>query len=197
MIEARVSRLLPASLHQAISDRLPLRLEFYEHWLHSDALHDGTVGLGALTAVMGFLRTEGAVYHDVVADAGRLAARWTVASLRPMRRRWVHWLPASLRVRAALTIARDVVRSAGADSRVSVALRRKTARVDVERSVFCAVREPHALPLCGFYLAAMIETLEQFGLPATGRVDTCRAARGSACQFTIDLDPAREQALAA
>src|SRR5262249_8459046 len=34
MSEARIGRVLVASLHQAIADLLPTRLEFYENWLN-------------------------------------------------------------------------------------------------------------------------------------------------------------------
>jgi hypothetical protein len=34
MTESRIGRVLVASLHQAIADLLPTRLEFYENWLN-------------------------------------------------------------------------------------------------------------------------------------------------------------------
>ena len=34
MSESRIGRVLVASLHQAIADLLPTRLEFYENWLN-------------------------------------------------------------------------------------------------------------------------------------------------------------------
>ena len=59
MSEARIGRVLVASLHQAIADLLPTRLEFYENWLNVAGLREGTIGLAPLTAVLSFLRTEG------------------------------------------------------------------------------------------------------------------------------------------
>ena len=49
MTEARIGRLLPACLHQAISDVLPERLEYYEEWLSPDGLRDGSIGLAPVT----------------------------------------------------------------------------------------------------------------------------------------------------
>src|SRR4026207_1139194 len=44
MIGAGIGRLLVASLHQAIADLLPTRLEFYEAWLNPTGLRDGRIG---------------------------------------------------------------------------------------------------------------------------------------------------------
>ena len=59
MTEGHLGRLLPACLHQAIADVLPQRLEFYEEWLDPVGLRDGSIGLAPISAVIGFLRTEG------------------------------------------------------------------------------------------------------------------------------------------
>ena len=59
MSEPRIGRVLVASLHQAIADLLPKRLEFYENWLNVSGLREGTIGLAPLSAVLSFLRTEG------------------------------------------------------------------------------------------------------------------------------------------
>ncbi|MEO8070473.1 MAG: hypothetical protein ABI652_03655, partial [Acidobacteriota bacterium] len=99
MTDTRTGRLLAACLHQAIVDVLPQRLDFYENWLHSEGLRDGSIGLAPITAVVGFLRTEGAAYDAVVARAGQLAADWTVASLASVPRRVIIWLPRRLRAR--------------------------------------------------------------------------------------------------
>ena len=69
MSEPRIGRLLVASLHQAIADVLPSRLEFYENWLSVSGLREGTMGLAPLFAVLSFLRTEGAGYDQITARA--------------------------------------------------------------------------------------------------------------------------------
>src|SRR5262245_40602279 len=105
MTEARVGRLLAASLHQAIAEVLPDRLDFYEEWLHPDGLRDGSIGRAPLSGVIGFLRLEGDNYGRVVSRAGTLAADWTVLSMTAMKRRVVSALPRALRTRAAMRIA--------------------------------------------------------------------------------------------
>ena len=72
MSEPRIGRVLVASLHQAIADVLPTRLEFYENWINVNGLREGTIGLAPLSAVLSFLRTEGAAYSSVTARAGRV-----------------------------------------------------------------------------------------------------------------------------
>src|SRR5690349_20963441 len=97
MSEPRIGRFLVASLHQAIAELLPDRLEFYENWLSVSGLREGTIGLASLLAVLSFLRGEGDAYHDVVSRAGGHAAVWTVNGLPGLERRLMLTLPLRLR----------------------------------------------------------------------------------------------------
>lgn len=175
MTEPRIGRLVGACLHQAIAERLPDRLEFYEYWLNSEDLRDGRIDRAAMTAVVGFLRTEGAGYGDVMARAGALAAEWTIASLGSVERRVIDWLPRRWRVRAAVRVAAGIVRAASTATRTATKFGRGCARMEVQSSLFCQVRDPQAVPLCGFYLAVAVETLRQFALAANGRIVGCHA----------------------
>ena len=85
MSEPRIGRVLVASLHQAIADLLPTRLEFYENWLNVSGLREGTIGLAPLSAVLSFLRTEGQAYDLITTRAGEYAADWTVNRPRAAR----------------------------------------------------------------------------------------------------------------
>src|SRR5262245_49622388 len=107
MSEARVGRLLAASLHQAIAEFMPLGVEFYEDWLGSDGVRGRSTGMAPMIAVLGFLRTEDA-YDAVMSRAGRLAAEWTVASMPSLQRRAIALLPRSLRARVAMHIAAGI-----------------------------------------------------------------------------------------
>ena len=178
MSEPRIGRVLVASLHQAIADVLPNRLEFYENWLSVSGLREGTIGLAPLFAVLSFLRTEGAAYNQITARAGEYAAEWTVNDLAPLERRFIRALPASLRTRAALRTARALVRETYPGSRAIVRLKRGTASIDLRGSLFCEVRETSILPLCGFYASAIARVLRQLELRADARVNECRAAGG-------------------
>ena len=54
MSEPRIGRVLVASLHQAIADVLPSRLEFYENWLSNAGLREGHDRSGAALCRAGF-----------------------------------------------------------------------------------------------------------------------------------------------
>jgi len=201
MTEARVGRLLAASLHQAISDLLPQRLEFYEEWLKSEGLRDGSIGLAPISAVLGFLRTEEA-YTTVVERAGRFATEWTIASMSPFQRRAIAWLPRPLRARAALRVAAGVIRHVFSATRASTRVGRGGARLDVTSSLFCSVRDLQPAPLCGFYAAVGAASLATFGMPARARVEHCRAVdlQCRSCAIALDFlgaDAAVDSALAA
>lgn len=193
MSEPRIGRLLVASLHQSIADVLPDRLEFYENWLSPTGLREGRIGLAPLSAVLSFLRREGTAYDDVTMRAGRYAAEWTVRSVPATKQRLIKVLPERWRIRSALQVARDLVRTTYPGSRVIVRVKRGTAHLDLRGSLFCEVREASALPLCGFYRAAVVEVLHAFKIDANAEVLECRASgarRG--CSMTVALGPRPE-----
>jgi len=186
--DARIGRVLVASLHQAIADVLPDRLEFYENWLTAPGLREGTIGLAPLSAVLGFLRLEGEAYNRTTACAGEYAADWTVSSMSALERKVISALPAPLRARGAFRTARALVRSTYPGSRVKVRLRRGTASIDLRGSLFCETREATSMPLCGFYAAAIVRVLHHFALRADARVHECRAAsRGKGCRLNVEI----------
>jgi uncharacterized membrane protein len=179
MSEPRIGRVLVASLHQAIADVLPMRLEFYENWLNATGLRDGTIGLAALSAVLSFLRAEGPPYQEITSKAGEYAAEWTVRGLPGMERRLIAALPSPLRLRAALRTARLLVRATYPGSRAIVRVRRASAEVDLRGSLFCEVRTASPLPLCGFYAAAIARVLHLLSVGAQSEVLSCRASGAS------------------
>jgi tetratricopeptide (TPR) repeat protein len=187
MSEARIGRVLVASLHQGIADVLPDRLEFYENWLNARGLRRGTVGLAAISAVISFLRGEGDVYADIVTRAGEHAAEWTMMGMGRARRAILRALPRAVRARMALSLARTVIREAYADSRAMTKVRRGVARVDVRGSLFCEVREPSDRMLCGFYLALVRRLLELHDVPVQGVIDGCRAVGSRGCSIVMRL----------
>lgn len=188
MSEPRIGRVLVASLHQAIADLLPTRLEFYENWLNVSGLREGTIGLAPLSAVLSFLRSEGEAYNLITSRAGEYAADWTVSNLSGLERRLTQALPAPLRARAAMRTARLLVRATYPGSRAIVRIKRGTASIDLRGSLFCEVREASVLPLCGFYASAIARVLRHFSLPADAQVHECRASsRAKGCRMSVVL----------
>lgn len=187
MSEGHLGRLLPACLHQAISDVVPARLEYYEEWLSPDGLRDGNIGLAPVSAVIGFLRTEGETYHAVVARAGQLAASWSVATLPALQRRLAGSLPLAFRSRFALRVAKRIVQEVLPGSRPSMRLRRGKATVQVQSSVFCKVRESQPRPMCAFYAALVVETLRCFNVAAESKIESCQAVSRQPCVMSIQI----------
>ena len=188
MSETRIGRVLVASLHQAIADLLPTRLEFYENWLNVAGLREGTIGLAPLTAVLSFLRTEGHAYNLITARAGEYAAAWTFENVPALKVRVVRALPAGLRARAALGTARGLVKATYPGSRAVTKMKRGLVTVDIRGSLFCEVRETSVEPLCGFYASAIARVLQLFDVSAEAHVHECRASgarRGCVVSVTL------------
>ena len=190
MTDGHLGRLLAASLHQAIADELPQRLEFYEHWLHAEGLRDGSIGLAPMSAVIGFLRTEGDAYERVVTRAGSLSAEWGLSARPALGTQTLRRLPEMFRLRGALRVADSIARSASPQSPLVRRTSGLLARVQVTDSLFCAARGPHASPLCGFYRALIGRTLELCGVTAIARFESCRAVDGSGCVVVVEIGPA-------
>jgi len=187
MKDARIGRVLVASLHQGIADILPDRLGFYENWLDARGLRQGTIGLAPLTAVLSFLRQEGDAYGMITTRAGEYAAEWTIESLSALQRASIKAAPRWLRSRLLLRIARQIVHSSYRDSRAIARFRHGNAEIDVRASIFCAVREPVASPLCGFYAAVVQRLLDMFNIGARTEVVTCRGTGESRCLLQVAL----------
>jgi hypothetical protein len=195
MTDTHLGRLLPACLHQAINDVMPSRLDYYEEWLSPDGLRDGNIGLAPVTAVLGFLRTEGEAYHAVLARAGTLAAAWTLASSPSFGRRVGTVLPLRFRAYFGLRVVRRIAADVLARTVASTRLRRGRATLRLNGSVFCTTRGLHARPLCDFYAALAVETLRHFQVAATANIESCRAVDGaSQCVVAIDIGGAARQA---
>ncbi len=186
-----------ASLHQAIADILPTRLEFYENWLNSSGLREGTIGVAQFFAVLSFLRQEGPAYGLIMARAGEYAAVWTTEALPEFERSLILALPRALRLRAALWLARRLVRQAYSQSRALTRTRRGAGSVDVRGSLFCTVRENTTEPLCGFYAAAVSRFLSLLKVAAEAHVTDCRATGAANCLVSVTAAGSHRSAVAA
>jgi hypothetical protein len=191
MTEAGIGRILIASLHQGISDVLPMRLEFYENWLNPDGLRHGTIGLAPLHAVLSFLRQEGEPYRLIARRAGTCAAEWTVASQTRLGRALLRSMPTGLRSRLVLRLAKRTVRRTYAGSRAVLRVSRGRATLDLRDSIFCGVRDSTAQPLCDFYAAMVSRFLELYGVSGDVCIERCRAVGGTGCLISVALHPGR------
>jgi hypothetical protein len=194
MTDAAVGRLLVASLHQAIADLLPMRLEFYEAWLHPSGLREGRIGLAPLAAVLSFLRLEGAPYHLIAARAGEYTADWTVAEVSPLRRRIIMSMPPAIRKRLVVGVAQWMARSTYGDTAVKVRWRQWKGALELQSSLFCEVRDPVDAPLCEFYASAIRRMMSLFSLDADVVMEQCRATGAARCAMSVTVRPTVERA---
>jgi hypothetical protein len=184
-----IGRLLVASLHQAVGDVLPQRLDYYEHWLSPMGLRENRSGLAPLNAVLSFLRQEGdGPYRAVMTAAGRYSAEWYFAqgAVALGRRRL---LPRGMRRRLVLRRGRALLREAFQSHRVTTSVRRGAGRVTIDASVFCTLREAWPWPTCPYLASAVEHWLALHGLTAVVEVDGCRAQGQPQCTLAIRFDP--------
>jgi hypothetical protein len=192
MIEVGIGRLLVASLHHAITEQLPTRVDFYEEWLSPWGLRDGKMGLAPLQAVLSFLRQEGEAYDAVMARAGALAAEWWLAELPSIRRSSVTAGPLWLRGRLVTGLYAEFVRQTYRDSQVTSSWSSGQGQLTLGHSVFCGVRgtgSGHAL--CGFYASALGAILPALRLPGVVETSACRGMGATDCVLRIRLDSPR------
>jgi hypothetical protein len=185
MTDSGIGRLLVASLHQAIADLMPTRLEFYEAWLNPMGLREGRIGLAPLAAALSFLRLEGEAYRLVTARAGEYAAEWTVCGLPGYRRKILRRAPRAIRVHLVTRLARTMVRNTYVGSRAIIRWRRGRGAVDLRGSLFCEVRDRVPQPLCAFYASAIRRLMEQFGVEVDVDTEQCRATGAGQCLMVV------------
>lgn len=185
MNEADLGRVLPASLHQGITDVLPSRVEFYESWLNPKAMRDGRIGLAPLNAVLSFLRLEGAAYQAVSARSGEYAADWLMADLSGLERRLAKSSPLWLRRRLAGRLVRRLILGTYRPSHVTIRWRKGQGTIAVSTSLFCIVREPVSAPLCEYYVAASQRLLAQCDIAATVSTTSCRGMGDAQCVLSV------------
>jgi hypothetical protein len=192
MTEPGIGRVLVASLHQAIGEVLPDRLEYYENWLDSSGMRHGTIGQAALNAVLSFLRLEGDAYDRIVELAGRYAAEWTMDAQARGRRALVAAAPRPIRVRSALKTARRIIQGSHPGTRAVVHISDGAGTLDVSGSLFCNVRQSSTHPLCGFYASLVSRLLQLHATASHARIGKCVAVGDDGCQVRFEADQAAD-----
>jgi hypothetical protein len=185
MHEAGIGRDLATSLRHGIADLMPSRLGFHESWLNPDGLRLATVGVAPLKAVRNFLRREAEPPSRVMERAGAHAAGWLFAA------RWLRLsavsrqLPPELRIRIALGTSRRLIRACHRGSEGTVSVRSGRGVLEIDRSVFYAVRERVAASLCGFHAALIVGVFQPYGVSCGLGMATCRATGARACALIV------------
>jgi len=185
--------MLVASLHEAIAELLPMRLEFYESWINSRRMRSSHVTLGGMRAVFSFLRQEEAgVYDAVMARAGDLTAQWTIDGLSSIRRGWLKRLPWRLRVRAAGRLASRLAVETWGQTKASVRWKDGRGTFVLQPSLFCDVRSVSANALCLYYAAVVRGFARALDVEAEAGVEQCHARGDARC--AVAVGPIRSRA---
>jgi hypothetical protein len=185
MTEARIGRVVVASLHEALAHQLPLRIEFYETYLRPMGMRAGTIGAASFTAALSFLRREPDAYEPVVRQAGALAAEWTFANVPMLRKTLWLRLPEGVRRRRALRLAARLVDGTMHGARGRLTGPRRASRLTIVGSPFCDLRQYSATPMCGFYAAALNRFLEALDVPSGADIVSCHATGAAHCELAV------------
>ena len=188
MKRMKIERLLPASLHQAIAELLPLRLEFYENWLRPLDLFRGTVGLSQVSAVLSFLRKEEHNYDLVTCRAGEHAAQSFIEEVSAFTCFVACMLPVRWRVRVALRLCSSLVRRIDNRSRTVTRVRRGSVIFEIHGSPFCNVRGVVERPRCVFYVGVLERVMNFLNVSAKVQVDGCCARGDEVCRMSLVAD---------
>jgi len=186
----RVGRVLLESLHQAVDEVLPARVEFYERWLKPDATQN--VSAASFAAMLSVLHQEGAASHVIFDFAGQYAAVRSFNGLLALRRAFMRMLPRRLRARMATRLLIRVLARLHGETRIDMSRRRSTVFINVEGSPFCAAAPPAEPPTCRFYSTFILTFLQLFHLRAAVRVTRCRASGVPSCLFMVLADQPRQ-----
>ena len=191
MSETVIGPMLVASLHQAISELLPMRLEFYESWINSRRMRSRRVTLGAMRAVFSFLRQEDDLYDAVMTRAGALTAQWTIDGLTPLGRACLRRLPWRLRARAAGRLARRLAAKTWEDTRASMRWKGGRGTFTLHPSLFCDVRATSGTALCRYYAALARGLAQALNVEVDVAVEQCQARGDRHCAVTVDPNRSR------
>lgn len=189
--DAIVERVLLASLHQAIAEVLPARLEFYEKWLKAPELDSPELDAASFTAMLGSLRNEGDVSDLVVSRAGQHAGARSFEKLFVLTRAYLRVLPRRMRARRAVRLVVAFLPALYPETRADMIQRGGTVFIGIDGSPFCSARGPAIHPSCDFYSSAIETFLTRFKLHPAVRVSRCRASGSKSCLFMVLPDQAR------
>jgi hypothetical protein len=182
--DATVGRVLLASLHQAIAEVLPERLEFYERWL-TPWPASRVLGVASFTAMLSYLQREDGAADAVTARAGQYAAVRAFGRLNVLERAFLRTLPRRLRARRAIRILVQLLPALYPETRLDTIRRGRTVFVGIDESPFCVARGPEDRPTCSFYASTVTTFLQLLDLRPSVRISRCRSTGAKSCLLMV------------
>lgn len=179
-----VGRVLLASLHQAIGEVLPARLEFYEQWLQPPDHPDESLRIAPFEAMLNALQHEDDS-ENVIARAGQYAAIRSYERLGALRRACLRILPRRIRARKAVGLVVEILPTFVPEARIDVTRRGSTTFIGIDGSPFCTPTGRTSRPSCHFYSNVVITFVQLFKLSPSVRVSRCRVSGTPGCLLTV------------
>lgn len=172
-----------ASVHKALEDLAPEKVEVFEGWFdprdRSPRIHIAPV-LGAIS----YLRRDADLYCRIMERAGRYASQWGYLDRSVFERKLLKTLPLSLRGGLAGYILRSGLARVHRDGRLRVLKDPTRLLVEVDNSLFCRMGGPAEAPICAYYAALFAGLLDRTALARPPVVESeCRAQGARYCRF--------------
>ena len=89
----------------------------------------------------------------------------------------------------AVQLTKRVIRRSYLGSRATSTLRKGQGTITTRSSIFCAVREPFTRPLCGFYAAALEQSLTLVSVKGNVALQSCQGTGASSCVIALRVLP--------
>jgi hypothetical protein len=177
-----VERKFVASLHKALEDLAPERLEIFKKWFdpadRRPQFHIATV-IGAI----GYLRRSPDLYHKVMEKAGHYASQWSCLDLPRIERKFRFRLPFG-RDRLVKHLLQRGLKSIHRDGELETARDGDKLVVTVSNSLFCRTEKNGGEPTCEYYSALFAGLLDCTHENWSSITESaCRAQGDSSCRF--------------
>jgi hypothetical protein len=86
-----------------------------------------------------------------------------------------------------LWLCRQLVAQTFRGSRATTRLRKGAGTFNIRASIFCAVRERAAFPMCAFYRSALERFLQKCEIDAAVDLNQCRASGDAVCTMAVTI----------
>lgn len=182
--EVLVERKFVASLHRALEEVAPERLEVFEKWFNP-ADRRPQFHIAPVIGAVGYLRKTPELYRKVMEKAGRYASQWSCLDLPQLRRKMIQSRLPFGRDRLLRHLLRFGLRSIHRDGALETARNGDHLVVTVANSLFCRTGGPGGdEPACLYYAALFAGLLDCTQEKTSSFIESaCRGLGDAACQF--------------
>lgn len=177
-----VERKFVASLHKALEELAPERLEIFEKWF-DPADRRAQFHIASVIGAIGYLRRSPDLYHKVMEMAGRYASQWSCLDLPQIKRKIRFRLPFG-RDRLVKHLLQSGLKSIHRDAELETARDGDKLVVTVSNSLFCRTELNGGEPTCEYYSALFAGLLACTHEKCSSITESaCRSRGDSCCRF--------------